>query len=425
MKKKKSNFRGKVQKDTQRQKAANAGYGYLILPKDVHVFNAEPGGKVVLDFIPYEVTDKRHPDRDSEMDIATPGTLWYKRPFKIHRNIGAEKDAVVCPASFGKPCPICEYWAKRKNEGAEKEELDAIKTSLRNLYLVIPKGHKKLEEEIHIWDMSQFLFQNLLNTELEEDDDNACFPELEGGLSLQIRFDSKSFGSGKPFAEASRIDFKERTEDYDEEILERVPNLDEVLKVLSYKELEAKFFEIDDVDSEEDSEEEEDEAPTTKKVTKKSSTKRKPKPEPEDDEEEEDLEDDEEEEEEEPAIKRKPSRKPVKKSVKKPKPEEEEDDDEDEDEDEGMIECVACGGSGTNSKGRKCPICNGTGVVPDPDLEEDEEDEEEPTPKKGKTPSNKKVNNKCPYGHKFGKDCEKFDDCDECESWNDCIDAQD
>ena len=31
--------------------------------------------------------------------------------------------------------------------------------------------------------------------------------------------------------------------------------------------------------------------------------------------------------------------------------------------------------------------------------------------------------NKCPFGHVFGKDCEKFDDCDSCDLWDDCIEA--
>jgi len=55
-----------------------------------------------------------------------------------------------------------------------------------------------------------------------------------------------------------------------------------------------------------------------------------------------------------------------------PADEEEDDDGEDEAED-----CVACEGTGKDSKGKKCPICKGTGKKPASDDEEEEDEEEE------------------------------------------------
>lgn len=248
-KKRKSNFKGKVTKDAERQKKATASYGYLNLPKDVRVFTPDPGCRIRLDILPYEVTDEKHPDRDVEEEIAIPGSLWYKRPFRIHRNIGADNSSVVCLTSIGKKCPICEERSSMIKAGADKDDTNALKPSLRNLYVVIPidsKKYKKYEEKPHIWDMSQFLFQDLLNEELEENEENAVFPDLEEGLTLKIRFDSSTIGNSKPFAEASRIDFQERDSVYEDTILDDVPNLDNVLNILSYKELEAKFLEIED-----------------------------------------------------------------------------------------------------------------------------------------------------------------------------------
>ncbi len=329
-KQRKSNFRGKVNQDAKRQKTA--GYGYLNLPKGVSVFNAEPGGKVRLDFLPYEVTDERHPDKDESLEIAIPGTLWYKRPFKTHRGVGVDNDSVVCLTSIGKKCPICEYRKKRVNDGdADKEELGALKMSLRNLYVVIPLGSNKHEEEPHIWDMSWWLFQDQLNKELEEDEDYEVFPDLEEGLTLRIRFDESVIGKSKPFADTSRIDFEERDEAYDEKILDDVPNLDEVLNILSYKDLHAKFFEMED---EESPEEEQDDEQESKPARKKKPMKRKT--------------------------------------------------DEDED---------------------------------------DKEEEEKPERKPRRTKQSESKD-KCPHGHKFGKECEDHDKCDDCELWNDCYDEK-
>jgi hypothetical protein len=287
MKRKKSKFKSKVVNDAQRQKQRASSYGYLNLPKDVSIFKAEPEGKVKLDIMPYLVNSKKHPDRNDENEIAIPGELWYKLPFKIHRNVGGDNDTVVCPTSFGKACPICEYRSKRFKEGAEKEETDAMKTSLRNLYAVIPLHNKEYDEKVHIWDISQYLFQNLLNEELEEDEDNAAFPDLEEGLTLRIRFDKKSIGKTS-FAEASRIDFEERKEAYDEDILDDIPCLDEILNILSYKEVEMKFFELDedDIENKEKDEDEVEEKP--KRVKKK--IKKEPEPEEEEKEPEEEPE---------------------------------------------------------------------------------------------------------------------------------------
>jgi len=69
---------------------------------------------------------------------------------------------------------------------------------------------------------------------------------LEEGYTLRIRFTEEQFGKNK-FADTGRIDFEKREKVYDKSILDKVPNLDEVLVVLPYEQIEAKFF-----DSEED-----------------------------------------------------------------------------------------------------------------------------------------------------------------------------
>jgi len=364
-----SSFRGKVNKNVDKQKRAASSYGYLMLPKEVSVFAAEPGGRAAIDIIPYEVTDEKHMDRED--DIAIPGTFWYKRPFLIHRNVGVEKDAVVCLKTFSKKCPICEYRSKRIGEGADKEETDKMKTSLRNLYVVIPIGHKKYDEEIHIFDISQAMFQKLLNEELKEDEENEVFPDLEEGKTLKVRFEEKTIGTSKPFAEASRIDFDDREEAYDEAILDDVPDLDSILKEYSYKELQSMCFEMDDEDDNDD------------------------------------IPDDEDDEEE-----RKPARK--KKTVRKKKEvvEDEDDDDEDDQDDEDEEEAPPPKRKSTRKK-KPAP-------APDED-EDDDEEEEKPTKRKSRTSKSK---NKCPHGHKFGVDTDDHDECDKCDVWDDCIEKK-
>lgn len=383
-----SSFRNKVAKDTQRQKTAGSNYGYLILPKGVGVLKTDEVNKLMIDILPYVVSDAKHPDLDQETDTATVGSLWYKRPFKIHRNIGSGNDTVVCLSSVGGRCPICEFRTKRIKEGAEKEELDALKASQRNLYVVIPKGVKGMEETPHIWDVSQYLFQNLLNDELEENDENAVFPDLEEGKTLKIRFEEKQLGKNK-FKEVSRIDFVDRDEAYDEAILNDIPDLDKVLTILSYKELEAKFMELDPVEDEDDDE------PVK---SKKGDIRRKTKPS------KEEVEEDEDEDDTPPPPKKR-----------KPAPVVEEDDEEDEDEDDAPPP--------PPTKKRK-PV-----PVPVEDDEDDDEDDTPPPPKKKKpapapAPPVKGKKNKCPHGYKFGVDTEEYAECDDCPIWDACIEAK-
>jgi len=337
-KKRKSSFRGKVNKDSKRQ---TSGYGYLNLPKGISVFNPEAKSTVKLDFMPYEVTSKRHPDRNVEDEIAIPGSLWYKLPFKIHRNIGVDNDKVVCLTSIGKACPVCEKRAELIRQEADKEDTDGLKQSKRNLYCVIPLDSKKHDAEPHIMDMSQYLCQEEINNTLEEDEEFEVFPDLEEGLTMKCRFDESNIGKNK-FAELGKVTPVERKEQYTEDILDDIPNLDEVLNILTYKELEAKFLELDEEDVNEE-EEPEKETPTRKRKTR-----------------------DEEPEEEKPKRTRK---------VEEEEPE-----------------------------------------------EEVEEEKPKRTRKRKETQDD---NNKCPYGHEFGKDCDEYKDCAKCEVWDDCGEEQD
>ena len=177
--KSKSSFRGKVASNAVETSKSNSSYGYLKLPKGVSVFSPDPEGKYYLDFLPYVVTDPRHPDRKADTGQATPDSLWYRRPFRIHRNVGAGNgDSAVCLTSIGRKCPICEHKAKLVKAGASKEETKPLNSSKRILYIVIPLRSKEFEEDIHIFDISERNFQDKLTNELKEDDKYEVFPDL-------------------------------------------------------------------------------------------------------------------------------------------------------------------------------------------------------------------------------------------------------
>ncbi len=113
---KKTNFRSAVKQDVEKRASEKEGYNYLNIPKSVHMYKYKEG-KAEFDILPYIVTSTNHPDHKG--DIAIKDSLWYKLPYKIHRNVGVNNDVVICPTTFGLPCPICEI---RKEKAAEGED---------------------------------------------------------------------------------------------------------------------------------------------------------------------------------------------------------------------------------------------------------------------------------------------------------------
>lgn len=279
------------------------GKKWLELPSGFSEFKEKAGKSFHLNFLPYIVETNNHPDKDR-----IPEDIWWKYPYKVHRQVGPSKQDVICPTTVGKPCPMCEErFAIYDDPDGDDDVARQLKPSSRSLFIVQPtKGDNK---EIMIWDISDFCFMQVLDEELDDGEEEwGNFPALEDGYTLKIRFKEETIGSTS-FPKTSRIDFHER-KDLDDSILEEVPCLDNMIQIPTYEQVRAIFYGEDIPDEEEDNEEqeEEEEKPKPKKSTKK---KKEPEPEPEEEEEEE-------EEQEEPPKKKKPKKeKPKKKAENK------------------------------------------------------------------------------------------------------------
>jgi len=381
MKEKKSSFRDKVVGNVHKQKESRKGVGYLNIPQGFSLMTLEDGLKTLrLDIIPYVVSDPHHLDRDDERDIATVGSEWYRKAFKVHNELGATgNESVICPTTFGKKCPICEYRVKRIKEGASKDEYKLLYPKERSLYNVIPIGSEKLDEKLYIWNMSDYLFQSALNDELLDNPENGIFPDLNEGKTLVLKLKWKAIGDNS-YPEVKDITFEDR-QPYEEAILDDVADLDTVLKVLSYSEIAALFFGEEDAGSLKESKGDDDDEPKE--------LRRRSEPAEEKD-----------EKEEAPTSK-------YRRGAPKEEPKEEE----------------------TPPRRRRSEP-----------VEEEEKEKEEPPrrrrsePVEEEAPPARKVSRgekeiepstdgKCPFKHVFGKDFEKFKDCDTCNKYDDCFDA--
>lgn len=244
-----------VFKDIESRAKEGSSYGYIKLPKGMKMFFVKMNQTVMLDILLYEVTDPTHPDKKRMPESG----YWYKRPFRVHKGIGTNYQNVICPTTFGKPCPICEYRQEKIRQGdIDDEEKQQLGYKKHCLYAVIPRGHDNFAEEIHAFEISEFKFQERLDLDVKLDENYRRFPNDDGGYTLRVIFSPKTIGNSKPFPMASRIDFFER-DPIPDEVLDKVPNLDEMLDVKTYDELHALLHGIDVADEDDETPFREDE----------------------------------------------------------------------------------------------------------------------------------------------------------------------
>ena len=408
-----------------------SNFGYLKLPEDVSIFKPEGATEVVFDILPYKVTDENHMDNKKYEEDAVVGNYWWKRPLRVHRDVGPDNSVLVCPTTFGDKCPICEYGARRRKEGAEWDELKTIFPKNRTIFLInmIDSADCEVdyeEDTLHIMDQSDYLFLEALDDEIKRDIDNEGFPDPYNGLSVRIYFKKKKNGKFK-YAEASKIDFEERDQQYDDEYLETLPDIDGMVKILDYKEIEALYFGMEGMDDTVDDEVEDDRPSRRRKTTSRRSSSRKRREKTEDDEPEV-IEEDQEEKPSRRSRSRRTEEKaePEEKAVPKITPE--------------KLDSLARRGLNKLAKDLEMdPTDYATDELeqlrediatkleielPAADPDPEPEPEEAPTRRTRRSKPEAEEENKCPAGLVYGTDNDQFDDCDTCKVWDACADEK-
>jgi phage pi2 protein 07 len=315
-------------------------------------------GKNIIDIVPYIIKTKNDPL--VKTGDAKVGDQSYMLDLFIHNNIGPTQAQIIClKETFGKPCPICEQRQAFYNE-SKKKEAKALSAKRTCFYNV--RDVKNSPDDIMVWNISHFLFQKELIEEAKASADDGGivdFVDVDDGKSISFRAaETESMIDEKA---VKFLEYKSFS------FKDREDPLDEswVKKAVAFDEL-MKLHTYDEIkkilfgDEDEETEDDEDEKPKGKA--------KKPV-----------VEDDEEEE-----------------------TEDESDDDDDESEEDES----------------------------DDEEEEEEEEEEEPATKAKakliakKVVVGKKVSTlpKCPSGHRFGIDTDKFKkDCEDCDLWADCM----
>jgi hypothetical protein len=234
----------------------------LNLPKGINFW--QPNTKEdanEIDIVPYEVGKSSKKFR-KDITFAEPGDLYYERTYFTHRDVGPEEKSVVCPkATFGQPCPICEYAAKAGQEvKADAETLKALRPKERQLFLV--HDHAAPKKGVQLWDVSFFLFGANLDEKIKKASEKnkekfqQFFRDDEEGSSLRVTAKEKSSPFGK-FSEYFVDSFEQREEPLADEVMNHGYCLDDFVVCPDYDELKALFLgEATDDDDEAEEEEE-------------------------------------------------------------------------------------------------------------------------------------------------------------------------
>lgn len=303
------------------------------LPKGVKSYRFKPKSNP-LDFMPYVCGPSNPNAKEGKVHwectvyahaIPTPSGLRRYACTQNPRNKPQGEDR--------HKCGICQGLAKLRQQGELDEDTIAkMEAYPRRLFCVV--NTKSRKDGYHILETGHYRsFGMMLKDELDELDEDSPkldFFHLQGGMTLDISCKNDSFKSGNtdvPFVGPRKITFEPRKEEYEENVLEEIPCLDQLI-IWPTEEEGKKLF----GDSEYGS-----------------SPKKKKKERDDDEEEEEDDEvDDEDEEEDEP------------KSKKNKKREEDEEDDDSDDGDDSELDEEDDEGSDDEEE----------------DSDEDEEDEE-------------------------------------------------
>lgn len=196
------------------------------------------------------------------MEDIPAGELWFRYQMLKHFNVGPEEEAVICPKTVGKRCPICEHRASLLAQGKTKtdQEVKDLAPKKREFYNVIDVDDNS---RLKIWEVSYYNFGKHLQEEIREADTDlaADFADPDNGALLVVRMSEETMGQNK-FLDTSRIDFKER-EPLGKDVLSKAIAFDKCLHVLSYDELRKLFLDLDDED-ETDNAADEDESSASK-----------------------------------------------------------------------------------------------------------------------------------------------------------------
>ena len=209
-------------------------------------FGATKEDPHIIDIIPFIAGDKM-PD----FMRVKEGKPAYYLDIYVHQNIGGGKAWIVCPAkNYGDDCPICEYINSLVKEGKEYDDYAEIAPKRRCVYNIVNMSTVKEEKKgIQIWEASHKYSEKAIQAAAKSPRGGGSIPfshpDKEVGQSISFSVDNDTYKT------VSGHKLVPRDYDIEDDILEQAFQLDQIVKVLSYKDIKKVFEKASDENEEE------------------------------------------------------------------------------------------------------------------------------------------------------------------------------
>ena len=201
------------------------------------------------------------------------GKFTAMRHFKIHYL--PNKEVVVCPTSYGRPCPLCEYYSAHYEEAKANQKhpanrFKAKKVTMFNAFVKIASPDGKTKTVPRVVRGSSFFLITALNKALNEEvqfnpkKENTiyAYSDLELGYWVGARFGMASAVAGNPnkYMQLMKADlrWKEKPTPIDEKLFGYITDLDALIPDAPSYDTLRKLIGIDAVKEEVESVDEED-----------------------------------------------------------------------------------------------------------------------------------------------------------------------
>jgi hypothetical protein len=218
----------------------------------------------------------------------------------VHYDVGIGGDTVLCLSNaFGGKCVICDKMFDLMDNDKIKHEkqINKLRAKWRCFYSVFDHEDEEYEG-IKLWDMSFHNFEKHVRRESRDSDEGSVpYASLDVGKIISFKGIEDSMGKIK-FIKAESIEFEDRDDEYDEDVMESTFKLDAALIIPTPEAVKKMFYHEEEPEEGEDVEEEEvdeEEAPKKEKKKKDELPEEFEEEEEDDDEEDDDEEDDDEE----------------------------------------------------------------------------------------------------------------------------------
>jgi len=323
--------------------------------------------------------------------VAKEGDIDYMLDIWVHRNIGPANQAVIClRQSYMQRCPVCEYLEEVKTQfGRDSEQYKALRASRRVVYnLLDADAPAKFQNKIYVFSASHYLFQKELIEKAGHEGKKIGrsyidFADPKSGKTITCRTSTESSAAGD-MIKFKDFEFERREKGFyiSDKMIERAFRFDSALNLFTADQIEAILFGQEGQQATEN---------TSRKN--RGSSRRPP-----DEAEAEEYEDS-------PRHSRGQASEDDSPRSRGRRSEPEEDSEE---------EAPARGRRSVEADDD--PPIRGRGGA---------EEVEEETPRRGSKSQveEEPEEQKCPADYKFGVDFEKYDECGECELWEDCAKA--